>query len=142
MDSSDDGSGRVHVVWPTLVGGATGGSAPSLALYYAVSRDGRSFSPRQRIPTEGLPRHPQVVLSASEIVVTWDEQAPGSRRVALGRGTADGKGTVRFERRVVSADGRASYPALASTDDGLVLAWTSGSTGQSVVQTERLPIKK
>jgi hypothetical protein len=107
-----------------------------------VSRDGRSFSPRQRIPTEGLPRHPQVVLSASEIVVTWDEQAPGSRRVALGRGTADGNGTVRFERRVVSADGRASYPALASTDDGLVLAWTSGSTGQSVVQTERLPIKK
>ena len=74
--------------------------------------------------------------------MTWDEQARGSRRVALGRGTADGKGTVRFAREVVSTDGRASYPAVTSTGDGLVLAWTSGSAGQTVVETGRLPIRK
>ena len=135
-----DKSGRVHVVWPTLVAGAAPGSEPTLALYYAVSLDGRQFSPRQRIPTEGFPRHPQIALASSDaVVVTWDEQAAGSRRVALGRGTADGKGALRFARQVVSSDGRAAYPAVASTDDGVVLAWTSGPTGQTVVQTERLP---
>ena len=102
-----DRSGRVHVVWPTLVAGAAPGSEPTLALYYAVSLDGRQFSPRQRIPTEGFPRHPQIALASSDaVVVTWDEQAAGSRRVALGRGTADGKGALRFAREVVSSDGR------------------------------------
>jgi hypothetical protein len=137
-----DASGRVHIVWATLVAGATADSEPTLGLYYAVSLDGRRFLPRQRIPTEGVPRHPQILLNASEIVVAWDEQAAGSRRVALGRGTADRSGVVRFARQVVSTHGRASYPAMASTGDGLVLAWTSGSTGQSVVQTERLPSGK
>jgi hypothetical protein len=137
-----DGGGRVHIAWATLVAGATSDSEPTLGLYYAVSLDGRRFLPRQRIPTDGVPRHPQVVLNGSEIVVTWDEQVPGSRRVALGRGTADRSGIVRFARQVVSTHGRASYPVVASTGDGLVLAWTSGSTGQSVVQAERLPIEK
>jgi hypothetical protein len=137
-----DNSGRVHVVWPTLVAGAAPGSEPTLALYYAVSLDGRQFSPRQRIPTEGVPRHPQIVLDSSGVVVTWDEQAPGSRRVAVGRGTADRTGTIQFAREVVSTDGRASYPAVASTGDGLVLAWTAGSAGQTVVETERLPIRR
>jgi hypothetical protein len=53
-----DGLNRVHMVWPTLVSGSTAGSEPTLALFYAVSTDGRQFTPRERIPTEGLPRHP------------------------------------------------------------------------------------
>jgi hypothetical protein len=131
-----DGTGRVHVVWPTLVAGATPGSEPTLALYYAMSRDGRQFTPRQRIPTEGFPRHPQIALgSRGSIAVTWDEQASGSRLIALGRGTADDNGAVRFARQAVSSDGRATYPAVASTDDDVVLAWASGPTGQTIIQT-------
>ncbi len=134
-----DATGLVHVVWPTLVAGATTGSEPTLALYYAMSRDGRQFTPRQQIPTEGFPRHPQIALGArGSIAVTWDEQASGSRLVALGRGTADDKGTIRFVRQVVSSDGRATYPAVASTGDGIVVAWTGGSTGQTVIQTAYL----
>jgi len=102
----------------------------------AMSRDGASFTPRQRIPTEGFPRHPQIALgSRGSIAVTWDEQASGSRLVALGRGTADDNGAVRFARQAVSSDGRATYPAVASTDDDVVLAWTGGPTGQTIIQT-------
>lgn len=134
-----DRSGRIHIVWPTLVAGSTSASEPTLALFYAMSRDGLHFTPRQRIPTEGFPRHAQVALgSRGEVVVTWDEQADGSRRVALGRGTADDKGTVRFARQVVSNEEPASYPVVASTDEGIVVAWTSGSAGQTVLQTECL----
>jgi hypothetical protein len=130
---------RVHVVWPTLVAGAAPGREPTLALFYAVSRDGQRFSPRQQIPTEGFPRHPQIAIgSRGEIAVTWDEQASGSRRVALGRGAPDDTGAVRFVRQLVSADGPASYPVIASTDEGLVVAWTSGAADRATIQSERV----
>ena len=44
-----DGDGVIHVVWPTVVGDQT----PEGALFYAASRDGRTFTPRTRIPTLG-----------------------------------------------------------------------------------------
>jgi hypothetical protein len=107
-----------------------------------MSSDGRRFTPRQRIPTEGFPRHPQIAVSGDgALVVTWDEQASGSRRVALARGVADPDGTVRFVRQVVttSTSTRGSYPVVATTRDGIVAVWTSGPATQSVLQIERLP---
>ena len=41
--------GQVHLVWPTVVGGPN----PEGALFYASTRDGRTFTPRTRIPTLG-----------------------------------------------------------------------------------------
>src|SRR6185295_8943795 len=55
-----DAQGVVHVVWPTLV---TEGGTQTIALFHALSGDGRRFSARQRIPSQGVPHHPQVALA-------------------------------------------------------------------------------
>jgi hypothetical protein len=132
-----DARGRIHVVWPTLIPGATPTSEATLGLFYATSTDGRRFTPRQRIPTEGVPRHPQIAPGPDGVVVTWDEQATGVRRVVVGRGTSDSRGVVRFTREVVDDTASATYPVVAATGDGTVLAWTSGAAGRNVIRTER-----
>ena len=89
-----DGGGVVHVVWPTLIAGARPGSEGTPALFYAMSRDGRAFTPRWRVPTEGTPRHPQT-------------RARGQRRARrdVGRrrdraaASGDGEGDDRERRR-------------------------------------------
>ncbi len=135
----DEGK-RVHVVWPTLVPGTGSGSDPTLALFYAMSADGRRFTARQRIPTEGFPRHPQIALgSHGEIIVVWDEQAVGIRRIASARGNIDRQGAVHFVRRSIADAGFATYPVVASTTSGTIVAWTSGASGQTMIRAERLP---
>jgi hypothetical protein len=135
-----DDRNRVHVVWPTLVGGATSQSEPTLALFYASSRDGRQFTPRQRVPTEGFPRHPGITISPRGlVVVTWDEQEPGTRRIALGRGTPDDRGGVRFTRQVIEDAAGATYPVLATTERGVLVAWTSGPASGTRVRSQRVP---
>jgi hypothetical protein len=130
---------RIHVVWPTLVPGATPGSEPTLALFYANSQNGRQFTARQRIPTEGVPRHPQITLDPrGDVVVAWDEQASGSRGSALARGRVDGKGIATFVRQGLTDERSAVYPVVATTDAGPIAAWTSGTTGRTVIRTQRL----
>jgi hypothetical protein len=133
-----DAQRRIHVVWPTLIPGATPTREATLGLFYASSTDGRRFTPRQSIPTEGVPRHPQIALRPDGVVVTWDEQAGGTRRVVVGRGTWDPRGTLRFTREVVADAAPATYPVVAATGDGIVLAWTSGTVGKTVIRTEKL----
>jgi hypothetical protein len=129
----------IHLVWPTLVPGTTPASEPTLGLFYSTSRDGKTFTTRQRIPTEGVPRHPQITLGPrGDIVVAWDEQTRGGRRIALARSAMQSGGTVRFLRQVISAGDSGVYPAAATAPDGIVLAWTSGPAGHSVIRTERL----
>jgi hypothetical protein len=104
-----------------------------------MSRDGRRFTPRQQIPTKGVPRHPQVALgSSNELIVAWDEQASGTRRVAVARGRVDSEGIASFVRQPISDSLRAEHPVLAIVDDASVVAWTSGATGQTVLRTQRL----
>ena len=56
-----DAQNRIHIVWPTLVGGATAGRRPERSRSSTrCRRDGRPFTPRERIPTEGLPHHPRI----------------------------------------------------------------------------------
>ena len=134
-----DASQRVHVVWPTLVPGPTPTSEPTLGLFYATSRDGRTFTARQRIETVGVPRHPQIAIGRrGEVAVVWDEQTRGQRQVALGRGTMQRDGSVRFVREVIVGGIAGVYPAAAISDDRLLVAWTSGTGGQTVLRTERL----
>jgi hypothetical protein len=134
-----DGRNRLHIVWPTLVNGSTPGSEPTLALFYAVSSDGRQFTPRERIPTEGLPRHPQIAIDASGSVVTaWDEQVKGTRRVVIGRAIVNGREPARFTREILGAAG-AVYPTVAAVADGVTVAWTNGPPEGSVIRVERLP---
>ena len=130
---------RIHIVWPTLVPGATPSREPTLALFYASSQDGRNFTARQQIPTEGVPRHPQIALGdKGELIVAWDEQARGTRRVALARGSLDARGLARFVRQPMADGLRAEYPVIAAVDDATIVAWTSGSSGETMLRTQRL----
>ena len=129
---------RIHIVWPTLVPAATAG-VETLALFYATSSDGQHFTTRQRVPTQGVPRHPQIAVGLrGEITVAWDEQAGGARRVALARGALDPSGVARLVRQTIVDAAPAVYPVLGAVDDGMVVAWTSGPGGQTVIRAERL----
>jgi hypothetical protein len=134
-----DAAKRIHVVWPTLVPGATPNSPPTLALFYATSADGARFTPRQQIPAEGVPRHPQIALGSSgQVLVVWDEQLSGTRNIALARGTIDGQGTARFSREAMRDEAPATYPFVATTRAGTIVGWTSGTSEQTVIRTKQL----
>jgi hypothetical protein len=128
---------RIHVVWPTLVPGPSSSTEPALGMFYATSQDGVHFSPRQQLPTEGFPRHVQIAVTAQgEIVTVWEEQAPGVRRVVLARGKVNSSGVAQLVRQPIDDAAPATYPVVAATDGGTIIAWTSGSTGQTVLQTQ------
>jgi len=134
-----DSAKRIHVVWPTLVPGATPNSPPTLALFYAMSADGKRFTPRQQIPTEGVPRHPQIALGPSNtIIIAWDEQSPGTKIIALAHATIDESGKARFSPETMHDNAPGTYPFVAATDSGTIVGWTSGSSGQTIVRTTRL----
>jgi hypothetical protein len=136
VDSRD----RIHVVWPTLLPAADSTSEPTLALFYAMSQDGRTFTPRARIPTGGVARHPQIALApGGDLFVVWDEQEGGTRRVAAARGRSAGSSAVTFVRQTISDAGAATYPVVASVLDADVVAWTSGASGASVIRVARVP---
>ena len=113
------------------------GADPNIALFYAMSTDGKQFTARERIPTEGMPHHPRIAAGADgSLTVAWDELAGGVRRVAIGRGTADGAGRPRFRRELLTTAGSGVYPAIAVASDGVVAAWTSGAS--TSIQVRRL----
>ena len=63
----------------------------------------------------------------------------GRRRLGMAYGTVDENGTGRFVRRMVEEAGSATYPAVAMTNDGPVLAWTSGAPNTlSTVRVSRV----
>ena len=131
-----DSRNRVHIVWPTLVNGSTPDAEPALELFYAVSNDGRSFAPRLRIPTEGVPRHARIVTAADDsLVVVWEEQTSHARRVVIGHARAN---EGRFTRDVVSGAGSAVYPVVAAAGRASVVAWTSLAGERSTIQVRRL----
>jgi hypothetical protein len=132
-----DQTNAIHIVWPTLVHDSAGVEA--LALFYATSRDGQRFTKRQQIPTEGVPRHPQIALGPTgTITVAWDEQLKGTRRIVIARGRVDDNSPVRFTRESVSEEA-GTYPVVAPLPDGEVVAWTSGSAADSVLRVARDP---
>ena len=66
------------------------------ALFYSTSRDGKTFSPRARVPTAGVtnPGHPQMVLTPDEgAAIVWDEMIDGVRRISM---------TARLSQRCLS----------------------------------------
>jgi hypothetical protein len=125
--------GEIQIVWPTLV---RENDADTIALFYAASTDGRVFTPRQRIPTEGMPHHPQIAIaSGGRVTLAWDESSSGTRRAAIARVSRDATGAPRFTRVVVGE--RAVYPVVAATSDATVVAWTSSESSVSTIRVER-----
>jgi hypothetical protein len=138
-----DAGGRIHLVWPTLIKeSAAPGIEPAetIALFYAVSSDGRTFSKRQPIPTEGLPHHPRIVTGADgTLTVVWDELAKGSRRVAFARAVPTSTSSVSFRRQILSSESPAVYPVVAISGGDAIVAWTSGTSSASSIQIGRVP---
>jgi hypothetical protein len=119
----------VHVLWPTLVSASSPNGEPSLALFHASMRDGRAFSARERVSTEGTPRHPQLAFTARGLAAAWDEEVDGgARRVVF-------VSSLNRNREVLSS-ARAQTPSLAATADAVVIAWTEG-TDESVIRVAR-----
>ncbi|HTK28506.1 MAG TPA: sialidase family protein [Vicinamibacterales bacterium] len=127
-----DGRSRIHIVWPTLV--KEGDGEPTIALFYATSPDGKRFSPRLRLPTEGLPHHPQIALRADgSAVVAWDEVKDGKRRAVLASEKGAQGGGAAFTREPLADAAPALYPIAAVADGGVVVAWTSGAPAASTI---------
>ncbi|NOT27266.1 MAG: exo-alpha-sialidase [Acidobacteria bacterium] len=138
---SADSRQRIHVIWPTLLPNAGADGGPSLAMFYARSDNGSGFTPRQRVPTEGVPRHVQTITGPGDSIwAVWDEGADGVRRVALGQGTPDSAGQMTWRRRIWSGAATATYPVLTSVQHGIVAAWSQGTGPASAIHVERLPV--
>jgi hypothetical protein len=129
-----DAANRIHIVWPTLI---TEAGEQTIALFYATSADGRRFTPRQRIPTQGMPHHPQIAIGQDgSLAIAWDEGANGKRRAALLRTTVNAAAAAVLTRQVVS-DG-AVYPVVAAAGGAAIVAWTSGASPRSTIQVARI----
>jgi hypothetical protein len=130
-----DASDRVHIVWPTIF---TERGEPTLALYHSMSPDGKRFSPRVRLPTEGVAHHPQAaVANDGSLLVVWDETIDRSRRIVMARGSAGDIGGVRFRRQTVQPGELGVYPAVVPVGAGALVAWTSGPASESVIRVLR-----
>ena len=111
-----DAAGTVHLVWPTVIGGAEG------AILYATSRDGRSFSKPVRVPTLGSPKpsHPQVIVDGKPAASPWH----GMKWLAGGSPPFAGSRSIlhvpsrSVRSSVLPAEGASTYPVLAATNNG------------------------
>jgi hypothetical protein len=131
---------RIHIVWPTLVQESGKDAEPNLALFHAMSVDGRMFTARARIPTEGTPHHPQLALDhEGRVVVVWDELTGGKRRIAFARAAAAESGPLKFARQILSGAAPGVYPAVAAVTDGTVVVWTSSAPSGSAIHVVRVP---
>jgi len=130
-----DTASHVHIVWPTLV---TQSGHETLALFHAVSRDDRTFSSRERIPTSGAAFHPQMAFSrGSGLLIAWDETGSGGHRVHFAR-AAIGTDAPAFAAVTPPGDSRGAYPAIAATDAGALAAWATPAEAGSQIQVVQI----
>jgi hypothetical protein len=137
--------GRIHVVWPTLVsrprpGGTAAKPEQAIALFHAMSEDGRRFTPRVAVPTERQAHHPQLTTAPDGgLALAWDESGDGRRSIVFARGVLQPSGAVRFDRTVLSGGEGGSYPAVVAANGGALVAWTGGSAAASVIHLAHVP---
>lgn len=123
-----DGNGHIHAVWPTLIPASRSGADGTPALFHAMSTDGTRFTPRLRVPTEGVPRHPRMAFGSAGLILAWDEVSEGTHRIAMAharipRGAPAGR--ITLTRLPPAADATGDYPAVVATNSGAVVAWAS-----------------
>ena len=128
-----DASGTVHLTWPTVLGGDN----PRGAIFYASTRDGQRFTPRQQVTTLGgaKPSHPQIVVDGRRrVFVGWDELAAGRQTAALREVRAEASGAATFGSIVtLSSSGESGvYPAFAASGNRVLAAWATGGDRSKV----------
>jgi hypothetical protein len=132
-----DTTGRVHVIWPTVLQG----DEPEGALFYATSDDGRRFTPRVRVPTMGSPKpsHPQISADSNgRVMVAWDEVIDGTRSAFVRELAPDASKLQATEPIRLDPHNSSMYPVMAAVADATVVAWTSGTAGTSVIRLRRV----
>jgi hypothetical protein len=133
----DDGD-RVHLVWPTVTTDAAG--TQTKAVFYAMSSDGRTFSPRVRLSGDRPANHPQIALAGDgRIAVAWDASATGARTLEVVTGAPRDDGQVTFSRPAGLATEEGVYPVLATAANRLLLAWTAGRGADSMIHLTTIP---
>jgi hypothetical protein len=136
-----DQTGTIHIAWATVVNEGE----PLKALFYATSRDGKTFSPRARVrvDAEATPGHPQLTLTPEGgAAIVWDELIAGVRRVSFTRVSRAG---VFQPVQTLSGSEAASNPVIVRSEGNIVVAWTSRSAAAkpgdpAVIKIRRLPI--
>lgn len=123
--------GRLHVAWVTPLDGKEG--AP-LALYTASSPDGKAFTPRSRIATDGAAGHVQLAtLGDGSLLLAWDEVAKGGRRIHAARGTVAANGSVAFKSIPLPGAEDGTYPVVTATAGGAITAWVRRAGGTTTI---------
>jgi hypothetical protein len=129
-----DETGTIHVAWATLINQGE----PQKAIFYAFSRDGKTFSARARVPTSGItPGHPQLVAGGGGVTLIWDETVDGLRRISsahVSRSRSIGPA------QVLSGTESASNPVIVQSGNALVAAWTSRDA--PVIRLRRIDLPK
>jgi hypothetical protein len=134
-----DQAGMIHIAWATVVQEGE----PKKALFYATSRDGKTFSARAKLPVAAAvtPGHPQLTLTPDGgAAIVWDEVVDGLRRVSFTRVSRAG---VFQPAQILSGDESASNPVIVRSERGLLVAWTSrSSTAKSAGEPSRIAMKR
>ena len=127
-----DAKGTVHLAWPTVVKSP----AEHKAVFYAVSADGTTVSPRMQVsPRSRSVAHPQIVLTpAGAPMVLWEGTA-ADRGIWTSVRQPDG----RFAAPVrVSGPADASYPVAAVSGTDVLVAWLQHDGASPAVRVMRL----
>lgn len=131
-----DDRNAIHVVWPTFVAGP----GQTLGLFYARSTDGRTFSPRLRIPADGTPSHVDLALDEhGSLVLVWDQLKDGSRHIMMSRRSAADPAAEFARPTVLPSSAGGSFPVAAGVPGAAVVAWTSATPDTSVIRVQRVP---
>ena len=130
-----DESGVIHLAWATLINEGE----PQKAVFYATSRDGRTFSPRARVPTSGItPGHPQLVVTpGGGAAIVWDETVEKAHRISLSLVSSRG---VPGPSQVLSGSEYASHPVIARSMSSLIVAWTNRD--ESLIRFHRIGLRR
>jgi hypothetical protein len=126
---TDDGA--VHVVWPSPRDGVSGSP---MALFHVDTHDGIAMSPRTTVPVDGIARHVTSAAMGDALLLSWDESTPSTRYVVVARTRRTMLGRTSFDRRSVNGSEGGSYPAIAVSRAGGVVAWVVRQGERSVIQ--------
>ena len=131
----------IHVVWPTLVQ-----EQPARNRPWRCSMRGPAMARASRSGSRFQPRVcPAMRKSRSArpggIIVAWDEQVNGARRIVVADAIAGDSSGVKFIRRPIG-DASGNYPVVAAVPGAAVVAWTAGPAGDTVIRVERFPMQR
>lgn len=129
-----DAHDAVHLAWPTVVAGDT----PQKAIFYSLTKDGVSFTPRFRLSATSQEEaaHPQIASGKTGVAVVWDEPHGQLRQIVL-RAAPAGSGNFAPAKNL-NTEITGSYPVIAAAADDFLVVWTSGEGNGAAIELRRV----